>query len=198
MIDFIDAGLAAALRERDVAAELARHFPDRDKVLVRAVADAIAPFLIGLVEALRFLMRAAHDSRAGRAVAFANGQILGYLLDDRDLLSEQKLGVLGLLDDAYLVHHHVAELIAQYPWLDTYGMDYAVPAPAAFETVSRLLPEGVAAALERTSRSVVGIAAGLIGTQPGTVVASELAGPIDPQRVPPPPRLRLDDPHRST
>jgi len=197
VIDLIDTALTAVLRERGVAAELARHFPDRDPAQVQAVADAVAPFLGGLVGALRFMLRATHDTRAGRAVAFANGQILGYVLDDRDLLSERELGPLGLLDDAYLVHRHAAELIAQYPWLEAHAMDYVVPAPSALDAVARLLPEGVAAALERTSRTLVGVAAALIGTQAGAVVASELASPIDPDRVPPPPRLRLDDPQSS-
>lgn len=122
MIDFIDAGLKVALCERDVAMELARHFPSRDAAQIRPVADAIAPFVSRLVDALRFVLRASHDTCAGRAVAFANGQILGYVLDDRDLLSEQELGVLGLLDDAYLIHRHAAELIGRYGVLIREGL----------------------------------------------------------------------------
>lgn len=198
MIQFMEAGLTAALRERGVAGELARHFHEADSARLETLAATVAPFLVHIVDALRFVLRAAHDSRAGRAIAFANGQVLGYLLDDRDLLSEREHGVLGLLDDAYLVHHHAAELMAQYPWLEAHAMGYEVPAAAVFNVVARLLPEGIAPALERASRVVVGVATALIGTQPGTEVASSLAAPIDPERLPPPARLRLDESYLST
>ena len=56
------------------------------------------------------------DPHFGRAVAFATGTILTYIFDEEDLLPEASFGVVGLLDDAYLVHGFVGSLSRMYPF----------------------------------------------------------------------------------
>jgi hypothetical protein len=109
-------------------------------------------------------VRASRDERAGKAVVFANGPIRHYLVDEQDLPPDSELGPLGLLDDAFLLHRHAANLLSTYPWLADVLVPYRVPLPDAFEFVRKVLPESVGDALERTSRTVLLMATALIGT----------------------------------
>jgi hypothetical protein len=174
MIDFIRTGVERALAGDNLATALARHVGAGDPNAARALARAIEPFVRSLVDAVAFAIRASKDEQAGRAITFANGQILHYLLDDEDLVPEAELGVVGLLDDALLVHHYAAQLVTWYPWLGELVAPYAVPSVDSFALVRDLLPDGVTDALERTSRSVLTTAATLIGTHspPGAARAA--------------------------
>lgn len=165
MIEFIRTGIERALAGEKLASALARHAGASNAEGTKALARAIEPFVRSLVDAVAFLTRASKDEHAGRAISFANGQILHYLLDDQDLLPEVELGVIGLLDDALLVHHYAAQLVTWYPWLRELVAPYQVQAVDTFVLVRDLLPDGVADALERTSRSVLTTAATLIGTR---------------------------------
>jgi len=182
MLKFIRSGLDAALSIDDLTASLARHSSSPPSQ-VRALAEVIAPFIRAIPDALAFLGRAAKDPQVGRAIEFANSQIVHYLLDEQDLLPEADLGVLGLLDDALLTHYYAGQTLAFYPWLTDVTGEYELPARATLDLVAQLLPAGTADALERTSRSVPTIALTLFGSRlpPGTEV--DLPAPV----------LRVDD-----
>jgi hypothetical protein len=162
MIDFVRDGIERALASESIAAALARE-GGGDRDAMAGLAAELEPFLRQLVDAMAFAIRASKDDGVGRAVAFANGQILHYLLDDDDLLPESELGVLGLLDDAFLVHHYAVQLLAWSPDLAAHAGTYRVPGASAFAIARALLPDGVADALERTSRNVLHVAISLIG-----------------------------------
>jgi hypothetical protein len=181
MIDLLRDGIERALAAEGTAAALARH-AGGDAAELTGLAGAIEPFLRHLPDAVAFAIRASKDEHVGRAVAFANGQVLHYLVDDEDLLPERELGVLGLLDDAFLAHHHAAQLLTWAPGLHAVAGSYEVPAPSTFAVVRDLLPDGVADALERTSRNVLHVAISLVG---GRVAEGAPA-------IPAVPRLRVD------
>lgn len=180
MIDFILTGINAALSAGDLAEDIGRHIPEGSSGRVRELAGRMRWFITGMVDAISFASRAAHDPRAGRAIAFANGQVFGYLFDENDLLPENEFGLLGLVDDAYLAHRHAAELLALFPWLAEQTGTYQVPASEQVELVRALLPAGAADALDRTSRTVVSVALALIGTavDPHSGTASASLAPV--------------------
>ena len=164
MIDFLRDGIDRALATESLAAALARHGGDASDQNA-GLATELEPFLRQLVDATAFAIRASKDDSLGRAVAFANGQILHYLVDDDDLLPEREFGVLGLLDDAFLVHHYAAQLLAWSPDLVGHAGGYRVPNASTFALARALLPDGVGDALERTSRNVLHVAISLIGAR---------------------------------
>ena len=108
------------------------------------------------------------DQRCGRAVAFATGPILMYLLDEDDLLPESSFGIIGLLDDAYLVHTFVALLGQMYPFAALPPDAYTAPEARSFEVVASFLPDGVAHALLRTSETTIQVAQALFPATQGT------------------------------
>jgi hypothetical protein len=100
------------------------------------------------------------DPHFGRAVAFATGTILTYIFDEEDLLPEASYGIVGLLDDAYLVHEFVGSLGRTYP-VAAASIDYAAPDARTSEVVAALLPMGVADSLRRTCESTIQVAQAL-------------------------------------
>ena len=100
------------------------------------------------------------DPHFGRAVAFATGTILTYIFDEEDLLPEASYGVVGLLDDAYLVHGFVDSLRRMYPSAAA-SSEYAAPDARTSEIVAAVLPEGVAESLRRTCESTIQVAQAL-------------------------------------
>jgi hypothetical protein len=102
----------------------------------------------------------AKEQRFGRSVAFAAGQVLVYLVDEDDLFRDEELGALGLLDDAYLIHACLAALRYTFPELSV-PEGYVPPDEQSLAAVRALLPAGVAEALDRTSESLVRVAAAL-------------------------------------
>ena len=181
MLDFIRKGMSDAVAS-DLGASLAHRAGDADPRRVEALASALRPFLRVVPEALAFVIRAGKDPRVGRAIELASGQVVLYLLDEEDALPEAELGLLGMLDDALLVHSYAAQLLTFYPWLSEVAGGYELPPPATFELVRCLLPAGAAEAIERTSRTILTVSVALVGTRP------------EPRRTDePPPELRIAD-----
>jgi hypothetical protein len=74
------------------------------------LASLLEPFLVSICDALEVAAKYSKDPHSGRAVTFAVGQIIQYCFDEEDLFPESHYGILGLLDDAYLVHRFAAML----------------------------------------------------------------------------------------
>jgi hypothetical protein len=142
--------------------------PDR----LTALAGALEPFLRGIPSALAVATLLAKDPACGRAVAFATGEILHYCLDEEDLLPERDFGILGLLDDAYLVHVFATSLHYTYPHVDIAFAGYQPPNDHVFRVVRTLLPAGVAEALDRTCDNLLRIASALFAGGAGSAVAT--------------------------
>ena len=99
------------------------------------------------------------DPHHGRAVAFGLAQVLEYVFDEHDLVSDASHGVLGLLDDAYLVHRFLEDVGRAYP--EARALAVSADDGATRDLVARLLPAGVAAALDRTSERLLQVGATL-------------------------------------
>jgi hypothetical protein len=70
--------------------------------------------------------------------------------------------VVGLLDDAYLVHGFVDSLGRMYPSAAAAAsVEYAAPDARTSEVVAAVLPEGVADSLRRTCESTIQVAQAL-------------------------------------
>jgi uncharacterized membrane protein YkvA (DUF1232 family) len=70
-----------------------------------------------MIEALNVATLLTKDPLHRHAIAISTGQIMLYVLDENDLISESTFGILGFLDDAYLVHRFVTLLYQAYPHL---------------------------------------------------------------------------------
>jgi len=125
---------------------------------VDRLANAFEPYLRTVPDALEAALRMSKDPHFGRAVAFATGTILTYIFDEDDLLPEASYGVVGMLDDAYLVHAFAGALARMYP---AAPVEYTAPDARTTELVATVLPEGVAASLQRTCESTIQVAQAL-------------------------------------
>jgi hypothetical protein len=125
-----------------------------------ALAEVLVPFIRSMPDALAWAMEMSKDRRCGRAVAFGTGSVLHYVFDEEDLLPEATFGAVGLIDDAFLVHAFVRHLNEAFPFAAP-GVAYEPPTLSAIQLVTALLPEGVAAALLRTCKGVIQVAAAL-------------------------------------
>jgi hypothetical protein len=96
-------------------------------------------------------------------VAFGTGSVLHYVFDGEDLLPEATFGMVGLIDDAFLVHAFVGHIHEAFPFAAP-DVTYEPPALSTIQLVAALLPEGVAAALLRTCKGVIQVAAALFTT----------------------------------
>lgn len=166
MIELLRRGFDEEVTERAVAEALAQSASASNEQSERLAAE-LAPFLRAIPDALGCALAMSKDARCGRAVAFATGAILNYLFDEDDLLPESSFGVIGLLDDAYLLHAFVGMLIQTYPFVDVSGAGYAAPDRRSFEIADALLPEGVTQALLRTCESTIQVARALSPPAPG-------------------------------
>jgi hypothetical protein len=153
MIAQLRRGIEEEITTAGVAEVLARHASESSDE-VEQLAPVLVDFLRAVPDALAYAMTMAKDDRCGRPVSFATGTVLNYVFDEEDLLPEASFGVVGLLDDAYLVHAFVALLRETYPFVDS-STSYSPPDEQAFEIVAALLPEGVAHSLLRTCRSTI-------------------------------------------
>jgi hypothetical protein len=158
-------GLVASALARDANAAalsewLAREAPGSRGDELGQLAELLEHYLGALPGALDALTAMAKEPPHGRSVAFAAGQVLLYLVDEEDLFSEDELGALGLLDDAYLVHGCLAALGATFPGLEV-PASYTPPGRAATAAVRALLPAGIPEALDRTCENLVRVAATL-------------------------------------
>ena len=69
--------------------------------------------------------------------------------------------MVGLLDDAYLVHEFVGSLRRMYPLTEA-PVEYAAQDAGTSEVVAAVLPEGVAESLRRTCESTIQVAQALV------------------------------------
>ena len=151
-----------------MARELAAR-SDADPARNQRLAGTLCEFIRSVPHVLQSIVvfaggARANGSNSSRAVEFATGQVLFYLVDDRDLLPESEFGVLGLIDDAYLVHRFAARLTAYYP---EFASDHMVTDPAVLAVVRALLPAGVAEAIDQSAASLVHLSAALFAVPGG-------------------------------
>jgi uncharacterized membrane protein YkvA (DUF1232 family) len=175
VIALLRAGTEARVTAPAVEEALHDHAPEATDTEVEQLAAVVGPYLAAVPDALERVFATARDPRCTRAVTFAAGTVLAYLFDEEDLLPEARLGLLGLLDDAYLVHAFADELTRTYPYAAPTGQ--AGPGPVAGQVVAGLLPEGVADALLRTCRSTLQVAQALFPAGPAGGVPDDLPQP---------------------
>ena len=160
MIDLLRLGFDAGISADEIADGLRRHAGDVASEDVDELAAVLEGYLRAVPDALATALGMSKDPHFGRAVAFATGTILTYIFDEEDLLPEASYGVVGLLDDAYLVHGFVDSLRRMYP-LAAPSTEYAAPDARTSEVVAAVLPEGVADSLRRTCESTIQVAQAL-------------------------------------
>jgi uncharacterized membrane protein YkvA (DUF1232 family) len=182
MIDLLRAGFDEGISADEIADGLRRHAGDAGSEAVDQLAGVLEGYLRAVPDALEAALGMSKDPHFGRAVAFATGTILTYIFDDEDLLPEASYGVVGMLDDAYLVHGFVDSLRRMYPFAAP-SIAYEAPDARTSEVVAAVLPEGVAESLLRTCESTIQVAQALFPSGPG-------AGTAD---VPFEPELRVAD-----
>ena len=160
MIDLLRIGFDERISAAEIAEGLRRHAGDVASEDVDELAAVLEGYLRAVPDALEAALAMSKDPHFGRAVAFATGTILTYIFDEEDLLPEASFGVVGLLDDAYLVHGFVDSLRRMYP-LAAASSEYAAPDARKSEIVAAVLPEGVAESLRRTCESTIQVAQAL-------------------------------------
>ena len=141
-----------------------------------ALAEVLVPFIHAMPDALAWAIQMSKDRRCGRAVAFGTGSVLHYVFDGDDLLPEDTFGAVGLIDDAFLVHAWVRHIHEAFPFADP-AVSYEPPARSAIQLVAALLPEGVAAALLRTCKGVIQVAAALFTAPVETDAGNRVIAP---------------------
>ena len=160
MIDLLRIGFDEGISADEIASGLRRHAGDVASEDVDELAPVLEGYLRAVPDALATALGMSRDPHFGRAVAFATGTILTYIFDEEDLLPEASYGVVGLLDDAYLVHGFVDSLRRMYP-LAAPSTEYTAPDARTSEVVAAVLPEGVADSLRRTCESTIQVAQAL-------------------------------------
>lgn len=169
MMNYLQLGLRKDCTSRELTAALAKLAPHVEGREIDELASLLESYLLSVPSALSVAVGAVRQEGCGRAVTFAAGQILEYMFDPEDLLPEQEVGVLGLLDDAYLLHTYVALLYRMYPQI-SHSQTYQPPDSHSMHVVRSLLPDGVSAALDRTCENLLLVAGALFGPdgrQPG-------------------------------
>jgi len=160
VIDLLRIGFDERISAAEIGEGLRRHAGDAASEDVDELAAVLEGYLRAVPDALEAALAMSKDQHFGRAVAFATGTILTYIFDEEDLLPEASYGVVGLLDDAYLVHGFVDSLRRMYPSAAS-SIEYAAPAAHTSEIVAAVLPEGVAESLRRTCESTIQVAQAL-------------------------------------
>jgi hypothetical protein len=160
MIDLLRIGFDEGISADEIADGLRRHSGDVVSEDVDELAGVLEGYLRAVPDALAAALAMSKDPHFGRAVAFATGTILTYIFDEEDLLPEASYGVVGLLDDAYLVHGFVDSLGRMYPSAAA-SVEYAAPDARTSEVVAAVLPKGVADSLRRTCESTIQVAQAL-------------------------------------
>jgi hypothetical protein len=158
MIDLLRRGFVEGISADEIADGLRRHAGDGAGEDVDQLAAVLESYLRTVPDALETALGMSKDPHFGRAVAFATGTILTYIFDEEDLLPEATYGVVGMLDDAYLVHGFVDSLRRMYP---AAAVEYTAPDALTSEVVAAVLPEGVAESLRRTCESTIQVAQAL-------------------------------------
>jgi uncharacterized membrane protein YkvA (DUF1232 family) len=160
MIDLLRLGFDEGISADEIAEGLRRHAGDGAGEDVDQLAAVLESYLRTVPDALEAALAMSKDPHFGRAVAFATGTILTYIFDEEDLLPEATYGVVGMLDDAYLVHGFVDSLRRMYPSAAS-SVEYTTPDALTSEVVAAVLPEGVAESLRRTCESTIQVAQAL-------------------------------------
>jgi hypothetical protein len=160
MIDLLRLGFDEGISADEIAEGLRRHASDSASEDVAGLATVLEQYLRTVPDALTTALGMSKDPHFGRSVAFATGTILTYIFDEEDLLPEATYGVVGLLDDAYLVHGFVDSLGRMYPSAAP-AIEYDAPDARTSEVVAAVLPEGVADSLQRTCESTIQVAQAL-------------------------------------
>jgi hypothetical protein len=175
VIDLLRIGFDQGISADEIADGLRPHAADVAGEDVDELAAVLEGYLRTVPDALETALGMSKDLHFGRAIAFATGTILTYIFDEEDLLPEASYGVVGLLDDAYLVHEFVGSLSRMYPLA---ASEYAAPDARTSEIVAAVLPEGVAESLRRTCESTIQVAQALFPSGQG---ADAAGGSIEPQ-----------------
>jgi hypothetical protein len=160
MIDLLRIGFEEGISADEIADGLRRHAGDVGSEDVDRLAGVLEQYLRTVPDALATTLGMTKDPHFGRAVGFATGTILTYIFDEEDLLPEATYGVVGMLDDAYLVHEFVGSLRRMYP-MAAPSLEYAAPDARTSQVVAAVLPEGVANSLRRTCESTIQVAQAL-------------------------------------
>jgi hypothetical protein len=160
VIDLLRRGFDEGISADEIADGLRRHADDVASEEIGELAGALEQYLRTVPEGLAVALGMSKDPHFGRAVAFATGTILTYIFDEEDLLPEESYGVVGMLDDAYLVHEFVGSLARMFPSAAA-SSEYEVPDARTSELVAAVLPEGVAESLRRTCESTIQVAQAL-------------------------------------
>jgi uncharacterized membrane protein YkvA (DUF1232 family) len=168
MIDLLRLGFDKGISAEGLAESLRPHASDIPSEDLDRLAAVLEQFLRTVPDALATALGMSKDPYCGRAVAFVTGAILTYLFDEEDLLPEASYGLVGMLDDAYLVHGFVTTLRRMFPFAEPSTVAYAAPDDRMSDVVASLLPEGVAASLRQTSESMIQVAQALFASHPGT------------------------------
>ena len=158
MIDLLRIGFDEGISSEKIADALRGHAGDIASEDVDQLAAALESYLRTVPDALAAALGMTKDPHFGRAITFATGTILTYIFDEEDLLPEATYGVVGLLDDAYLVHEFLGSLERMFP---SASIEYAAPDAHTSEVVAAVLPEGVAESLRRTCESTIHVAQAL-------------------------------------
>jgi hypothetical protein len=164
VIDLLRRGFEEQISADEIADGLRYHAADVAGEDVDELAGLLESYLRVVPDALGTALGMSKDPHFGRAIAFATGTILTYIFDEEDLLPEASYGVVGLLDDAYLVHEFVGSLSRMYPLA---ASEYAAPNARTSEIVAAVLPEGVAESLRRTCESTIQVAQALFPSGQG-------------------------------
>jgi hypothetical protein len=164
VIDLLRRGFEEQISADEIADGLRYHAADVAGKDVDELAGLLESYLRAVPDALGAALGMSKDPHFGRAIAFATGTILTYIFDEEDLLPEATYGVVGLLDDAYLVHEFVGSLSRMYPLA---ASEYAAPDARTSEIVAAVLPEGVAESLRRTCESTIQVAQALFPSGQG-------------------------------
>jgi hypothetical protein len=160
MRSLLQQSLEREIRHDKLVAELSKYTGNdvTTSKNIAQLATSLEPFLKSMFQGLETATKFSKDPQYGRAAAFATGQILQYCFDEEDLFPEREYGILGLLDDAYLVHRFTGMLHQMYPHIDTSGVNYGFADEWTLKLVRALLPAGVCDALDRTSYNLIHVA----------------------------------------
>ena len=161
MIELLRLGFDDGVSADAMAEALRRHGGEMPDETLDQLAAVLARYLRAVPDAIATALAMSKDRHCGRAVAFATGPILAYVFDEEDLFPEASYGLLGMLDDAYLVHGFVAALRRMLPFVESSAVAHEALDDRGSEIVAALLPEGVAQSLLRTCESTIQVAQAL-------------------------------------